>query len=57
MINWVIYGVPVECEDIDGNVYETVEIGEQVWMAENLKVTHYNNGDAIPTGYTNNGWS
>lgn len=41
--------------DIDSNVYETVTIGKQIWMVENLKVTRYQNGDTIPM-ITNDTW-
>lgn len=34
--------------DFDGNIYQTVQIGNQLWMKDNLRVTHYNNGEAIP---------
>ena len=43
--------------DTDGNVYQTVKIGSQWWMAENLRVTHYRNGDAIPNVTDNTEWS
>ncbi|MBU8934345.1 MAG: fibrobacter succinogenes major paralogous domain-containing protein [candidate division Zixibacteria bacterium] len=42
--------------DLDGNVYATVKIGNQWWMAENLRVTHYRNGDEINVITDNTGW-
>lgn len=43
--------------DIDGNVYQTVRIGSQCWMAENLRTTHYPNGDSILLYDYGNGWT
>ena len=43
--------------DIDGNSYNTVQIGTQCWTKENLKVTKYMDGTSIPTGLDNATWS
>jgi len=42
--------------DIDGNVYRTVKIGNQWWMAENLRVTSYRNGEALPNVTGDSEW-
>ena len=48
---------PPNVTDINGNVYHTVMIGNQVWMVENLKTTKYKDGTAIPNVTDNNAWS
>jgi uncharacterized protein (TIGR02145 family) len=42
--------------DQEGNVYKTIVIGTQEWMAENLNTSIYRNGDAIPTNLDNATW-
>ncbi len=47
---------PFTITDYDGNSYNTILIGSQCWMSENLKVTHYASGIAIPNPTSNSDW-
>lgn len=47
--------LPETVEDADGNVYGVQQIGDQLWMAENLRVTTYRDGTPLPT-LTNPNW-
>ncbi|HPQ34623.1 MAG TPA: FISUMP domain-containing protein, partial [Tenuifilaceae bacterium] len=42
--------------DVEGNTYNWVGIGTQVWMKENLQTTKYNDGTSIPLVTDNNSW-
>ncbi len=52
----IVSGTTPPVTDIDGNTYNTVQIGSQIWMKENLKTTRYRNGAAITTGLNNYVW-
>ncbi len=45
---------PESVTDVDGNVYDVVVIGDQAWMAENLRTSKYQNGDPITMGPSDN---
>ncbi len=49
-------GEPFVCQDVDGNEYPVVQIGTQIWMKENLRVTHApDNGEILSYCYNDDG--
>lgn len=46
-----------DASDIDGNIYNTVIIGTQLWMQEDLRTTHFRGGAEIPFVTVNSAWS
>jgi uncharacterized protein (TIGR02145 family) len=43
--------------DIDGNVYQTIRIGSQIWTVENLRTTKFSDGTIIPLVTDNTAWA
>ncbi len=52
----VWFQIQSQVTDIDGNSYDTVRIGTQTWMAGNLNVSRFRNGDPIPEAKTKEEW-
>jgi len=51
------FTTPAQITDGDGNIYNAVQIGTQVWMKENLRTTKYKDGTEIPLVTDNTAWS
>jgi uncharacterized protein (TIGR02145 family) len=45
-----------QIDDVEGNKYSTIRIGSQIWMAENLKTTKYNDNSIIPNVTSSTAW-
>ena len=52
--DWIDYGT---ISDQDGNIYKTVKIGEQTWMAENLRALHYLDGSPVQNVTDHDSWN
>jgi len=44
-------------QDIEGNYYNTVKIGQQIWMDKNLETTRYSDGSPIPNNSDDAAWT
>jgi uncharacterized protein (TIGR02145 family) len=55
-LQMIITGPADKVIDIDSNQYNFIHIGTQVWMAENLKTTRFNDGTVIPLATDNTEW-
>jgi uncharacterized protein (TIGR02145 family) len=51
-----LYSANAQVTDVDGNIYKSIQIGNQHWMGENLNVSHFRNGDPIPQAKTFEAW-
>ncbi len=50
-INQELYKLEDTVQDMEGNTYRTVKIGNQVWLAENLRSTRFQDGSKVKTGF------
>ncbi len=56
-VTFMTYTTPGNCTDIQGNVYKTIRVGAQVWMAENLRATKTQTYYDIPLANDNSAWA
>jgi uncharacterized protein (TIGR02145 family) len=52
----IFYSCTGDVKDRDGNIYKTDKIGKQIWMSENIAVSHFRNGDTIPEARSDDEW-
>ncbi|PHS05150.1 MAG: hypothetical protein COA88_12725 [Kordia sp.] len=56
MLIFLPFSINAQITDVDGNVYKIIQIGEQIWMGENINVSSFRNGVPIPQAKTKEEW-